>query len=142
MNLRSESPSLVPAVTIVVTLVAIFFGPHLAFVLSSMLGSFAARLPTAAVHIWMFGTNWMYFAAQFVFPFNTYSPSNPDEPTLVNPLSLGMGWVVVIIAFSWFCRRLNLWLSIVAALTTVFLTTMVMHVVIHSLGLVFEVDGP
>ena len=138
MHLRSESPSLVPAATIVVTLLAIIFGPLLASVLASLVGTSAARLPTVAIHVWGYGTNLIYFAAQFVFPFNTYGLSNTDVPTQVNPLIWCFVWVVVIIAFSWFFRRLSLWLSFIAAMTTVFLTTMVMHAVIHALGLKFQ----
>lgn len=131
MNLTSESPSLVPAVTIVVCLMLVLFGPF--FVFYAYEWGYADKIPTTVV-------NWMFFGPQYIFPFNTYPAAKNPEP--VSAFVWILTWLAVVVSFSWFCRRLNLGLSIIAALATIALTVLSMHAVIAGLGWRFELDGP
>jgi hypothetical protein len=131
MNLKSESGSLVPAVTIIVCLIAVLCGPFLVFEAYEF--GYVDKIPTSVV-------NWMFFGPQYVFPFNTYTAAK--NSVRVSPFVWILTWIVVVVSFSWFCRKLNFGLSIIAALATIAITTMAMHVVFAWLGWRFNLDGP
>jgi hypothetical protein len=131
MKQGSESASLVPAATFVVCLLSVIFAPLL--VLVAYESGYVNKILTSI-------QNWMFFGPQYLLPINTYTAARGGEH--VNPLIWVLTWIVVVVLFSWFCRRLNLGASIIAAFGTIAFTTFAMHAVIACLGWHFYLDGP